>query len=106
MGLILIVEDEDSVREILISLLANEHLCHTAGTVEQALIYLEIETYDLVLTDISMPGLSGVESRTVKQTKKRQMCRCRRGLLFSLDSLYRRNSAARAHSLQLSRSKD
>lgn len=36
-------------------------MCHAAATAEQALAYLGEQTYDVVLTDISMPGLSGVE---------------------------------------------
>jgi DNA-binding NtrC family response regulator len=32
-----------------------------AETAEQALLYLETEHYDVILTDISMPGLSGLE---------------------------------------------
>jgi DNA-binding NtrC family response regulator len=36
-------------------------LCHAAATAEQALGFLREQTYDVVLTDISMPGLSGLE---------------------------------------------
>ena len=61
MAAILIVDDDDAVRDVLYDSLCEEHLCHTADTAEQALAFLREQTYDVVLTDISMPGLSGVE---------------------------------------------
>lgn len=61
MAAILIVDDEDVVRDVLYDLFSEDHMCHAAATAEQALAYLGEQTYDAVLTDISMPGLSGVE---------------------------------------------
>jgi two-component system, NtrC family, response regulator PilR len=61
MAAILIVDDDDAVRDVLYDLFSEEHMCHAAGTAEQALAYLGEQTYDVVLTDISMPGLSGLE---------------------------------------------
>jgi DNA-binding NtrC family response regulator len=61
MAAILIVDDDAAVRDVLYDSLCDEHLCHTADTAEQALAFLREQTYDVVLTDISMPGLSGVE---------------------------------------------
>src|SRR5919205_3246575 len=61
MAAILIVDDDDSVRDVLYDLLCDEHLCHSASTAEQALSFIREQPYDVVLTDISMPGLSGVE---------------------------------------------
>ena|SRR5687768_5640025 len=61
MAAILIVDDDDSVRDVLYDLFSEEHLCHAAATAEQALVFLREQTYDVVLTDISMPGLSGLE---------------------------------------------
>ncbi len=61
MAAILIVDDDDAVRDVLYDLFSDEHLCHAAATAEQALAFLREQTYDTVLTDISMPGLSGVE---------------------------------------------
>jgi two-component system response regulator AtoC len=59
MATILIVDDDNLVRDQLCELLSPSHECHTADRAEQALAYLDIETYDAVLTDIYMPGLSG-----------------------------------------------
>ena len=61
MAVILIVDDEEIVRDALRELFEEEHRCHTAETAEQALKWLETEKYDVIVTDISMPGLSGVE---------------------------------------------
>jgi DNA-binding NtrC family response regulator len=58
---ILVVDDDDTIRDTLYELLSEEYLCQTAETAEKALSRLEADTYDVVLTDISMPGLSGLE---------------------------------------------
>jgi two-component system response regulator AtoC len=59
MATLLIVDDDNLVRETLHELLSASHECHTADRAEQALAYLDIETYDVVLTDLAMPVLSG-----------------------------------------------
>jgi len=56
---LLIVDDDTLIRDTLHDLLSATHECHTADRAEQALAYLEMESYDAVLTDINMPGLSG-----------------------------------------------
>jgi DNA-binding NtrC family response regulator len=61
MAEILIVDDDDVIRDTLYELLSTDYECETAGTAETALSKLEQETFDVVVTDISMPGLSGVE---------------------------------------------
>jgi DNA-binding NtrC family response regulator len=61
MSLVLVVDDDENIRDTLYELLSEEHRCQTAETAEKALARLDVESYDLVLTDISMPGLSGLE---------------------------------------------
>jgi DNA-binding NtrC family response regulator len=61
MATLLVVDDDNDVRETLLSLFVNTHECHTADRAEQALAFLEFESYDVVLTDIAMPGISGRE---------------------------------------------
>ena len=61
MATILIVDDDDIIRETLNELLSIDYECQTAETAESALAKLEAERFDVVLTDISMPGLSGVQ---------------------------------------------
>jgi DNA-binding NtrC family response regulator len=58
---ILVVDDDDIIRDTLFELLSEEYLCQTAETAERAFARLEADSYDVVLTDISMPGLSGLE---------------------------------------------
>lgn len=61
MATLLIVDDDSLIRDTLHELFSETHECHTADRAEQALAYLEVETYDVVLTDIAMPELSGRE---------------------------------------------
>ena len=61
MATLLLIDDDPLIRDILYELLSPSHECHTADRAEQALEYLEIETYDVVVTDIAMPGLGGLE---------------------------------------------
>lgn len=61
MSQILVVDDDEAIRDTLYELLSEEHFCQTAETAEKAFARLEADTYDVVLTDISMPGLSGLE---------------------------------------------
>jgi len=58
---ILVVDDDDVIRETLCELLSADHYCLTADTAEQALALLEAQRFDVLLTDVSMPGLSGME---------------------------------------------
>jgi DNA-binding NtrC family response regulator len=61
MAEILVVDDDDVIRETLCELLAADYSCQTAETAEEALAKLEAQRFDVVLTDISMPGLNGTE---------------------------------------------
>ena len=66
---ILIVDDDAAVRGILYDLLSEKYDCNTASMAEEALQYLEVEKYDAILTDLAMPGLTGVELlKRVQQT--------------------------------------
>ena len=58
---ILVVDDDDVIRDTLCELLAANYSCQTANTAEEALAKLEAQGFDVVLTDISMPGLNGRE---------------------------------------------
>ncbi len=66
---ILIVDDDAAVRGMLYDLLSEKYECNTASMAEEALQYLEVEKYDAILTDLAMPGLTGVELlKRVQQT--------------------------------------
>jgi CheY-like chemotaxis protein len=58
---VLIVEDDPTLREVLYDLFSEDFPCRAVKSVEEALERLENERYSLVLTDISMPGKSGLE---------------------------------------------
>jgi two-component system response regulator PilR (NtrC family) len=57
----LVVDDDETIRDTLYELLSEHYICQTAETAEKAIARLQADTYDVVLTDISMPGLSGLE---------------------------------------------
>lgn len=58
---VLLVDDDETIRDTLYELLSEHYVCQTAETAEKAFARLEADEYDVVLTDISMPGLSGLE---------------------------------------------
>lgn len=61
MSKVLVVDDDEAIRDNLYELLSEQYVCQTAETAEKAFARLEADSYDVVLTDISMPGLSGLE---------------------------------------------
>jgi putative nucleotidyltransferase with HDIG domain len=61
-GRILVVDDEAAIRELLVALLERQgHECASAGSVTEALGMLTRTGYDLVLSDIMMSGMDGME---------------------------------------------
>jgi putative nucleotidyltransferase with HDIG domain len=59
---VLIVDDEEMIRELLTAALQQEdYVCHQAANVDNAMNILGGQTIDLVISDIMMPGKSGVE---------------------------------------------
>jgi DNA-binding NtrC family response regulator len=69
MATLLVVDDDNSIRETLCEFLAESHECHSADRAEQALAFLEFENYDVILTDLAMPGIDGQQLlKRVKQT--------------------------------------
>jgi len=58
---ILIVDDEVEITEILADLLSEDYECLKAGSAEQALVLLGQSEFQLVISDITMPGMSGLE---------------------------------------------
>ena len=69
MATLLVVDDDNHVRETLCEFFAESHECHSADRAEQALAFLEFENYDVILTDLSMPGVDGQQLlKRVQQT--------------------------------------
>jgi CheY-like chemotaxis protein len=59
---VLIVEDDAFVRECLYrGFIAEGWTARQAADPSQALGWVQIETFDLVLSDVMMPGMSGTE---------------------------------------------
>ena len=58
---LLIIDDEKQIRELLLDLLGGVYDCSDAGSAEEALTALSKQTFDLVISDIDMGGMSGLE---------------------------------------------
>src|SRR5437016_3067832 len=58
---LLIVDDEAEVRCVLRDLLSNTYDCGEAASAEEALTQLRAHDYQLVISDITMSGMSGLE---------------------------------------------
>lgn len=58
---ILIIEDHDDTRSLLTSFLADEYSCISVGCAEEAMRLIDTRHFDLVITDIQLPGASGLE---------------------------------------------
>jgi diguanylate cyclase (GGDEF)-like protein len=58
---LLIIDDEKQIRELLVDLLGSVYDCSDAGSAEEALTALSKQTFDLVISDIDMGGMSGLE---------------------------------------------
>jgi response regulator RpfG family c-di-GMP phosphodiesterase len=58
---LLIVDDEESVRSLLYDLLCDSYDCDVAASAEEALELVDRAGYHVILSDIMMPGMSGIE---------------------------------------------
>ncbi len=57
----MIVEDEESVRDLFAESLGSRYECFTAANVNEAINLLSSHEFSLVISDVQMPGLSGIE---------------------------------------------
>jgi len=66
---ILVVDDEEQMRDLLVKVLERKgYQVSVCGNGVDALAFLEREPADLVVTDVRMPGLSGMEAlRAIKE---------------------------------------
>jgi putative two-component system response regulator len=59
---LIIVDDEEPIRRMLARLLGrNGYICETAADAEQARAIMQEQQFDLLLTDMDMPGISGLD---------------------------------------------
>jgi diguanylate cyclase (GGDEF)-like protein len=58
---VLVIDDEDQIRSLLLDIFKERYACSEAGSAEGALSLLANESFDLVISDINMGGMSGLE---------------------------------------------
>jgi response regulator RpfG family c-di-GMP phosphodiesterase len=58
---LLIVDDESEIRNVLREFLCESYRCAAVGSAEEALELLRTEEFDMVISDITMKGMSGLE---------------------------------------------
>jgi diguanylate cyclase (GGDEF)-like protein len=58
---ILIVDDEPAIRDLLSQMLEDEYDCVPSGSAEDALLQFVNTSFDLVISDINLGGMTGVE---------------------------------------------
>jgi response regulator RpfG family c-di-GMP phosphodiesterase len=58
---VLVADDEPEIRHVLYDLLSPAYECAAVGSAEEALLCLREGDYDLVISDIMMGGMSGLE---------------------------------------------
>jgi len=70
MGRVLIIDDDPDIIETMVSLLDGEGLeIKTLNNAKEALLILEKETFDTIISDISMPQMSGIQFLTELRKK-------------------------------------
>lgn len=58
---ILVIDDDCQIRCLLLNMLKDRYRCREAGSAEEALLVLARESFDLVISDINMGSMSGLE---------------------------------------------
>lgn len=58
---VLVVEDEDPIRALLEEILGQRFGCFTAPDADEATRLVESRFFNLILADIGLPGMSGLE---------------------------------------------
>ena len=58
---ILVIDDDDQIRRLLLDIFKQRYDCWDVGSAEEALLVLAEESFDLVISDINMGGMSGLE---------------------------------------------
>jgi diguanylate cyclase (GGDEF)-like protein len=58
---ILVIDDDDQIRRLLLEILDGRYDCWEVGSAEEALLVLAEQSFDLVISDINMGRMSGLE---------------------------------------------
>lgn len=73
-GKVLIVDDEPAIRNILARILSNKgHQAQTVSTGKAALAMLQDRGYDLLIADLKMSGVSGIDLYQTLKKKHPEM---------------------------------
>jgi DNA-binding NtrC family response regulator len=57
---ILVVEDEPTIQNLMTEFLKREgYMVDTASSAEEALAFLDVSYYNLIITDLGLPGMGG-----------------------------------------------
>lgn len=68
--LILIVDDEEGIRESFNLILSDKYNVHLAPDAKSAFDFIEINSPDMIFMDIKMPEINGIEAlKIIKQHK-------------------------------------
>lgn len=69
---ILVVDDEPLIRALLVTLFGEKFHCQAVATADAAMALLGSQFFHLVLTDIGLPGISGLElCRAIAEVRPR-----------------------------------
>ena len=58
---VLVVNDDANTRELMATALSDRYRCTTAASAEEAARLLAVAPFDVVITDLIMPGASGID---------------------------------------------
>src|SRR4051812_44937755 len=59
--MILVIEDEPTIREVVCDILSASHECYAVRTAEEGLGLLSETSFDVAVSDIKLPGMDGEE---------------------------------------------
>jgi len=67
---VLLVDDDEALLVLSREILELEgHICDSVSTADEALIVLESKEYDLIVTDVRLPGISGLAFREIAEAR-------------------------------------
>lgn len=76
---ILYIEDNSEIRETIQSLMENDHrVIFSCASAEEAAVLEEQKKFDVVITDISLPGMSGTDfaKKLLNKNNRRNIVLC------------------------------
>jgi CheY-like chemotaxis protein len=67
---VLLVDDDEALLNLSREIIELEgHICDCVITADEALVILESQKYDLIITDVRLPGISGLAFREIAEAK-------------------------------------